>query len=469
MQMLHIRRTRAFACVAVLAVVGAACGSDDDSSSKTTVVTTAAAAETTAAPADTTAETPADSGGTDSTEASATTEGSDTTEGTDTTATGDTEPAADGDFYIPTESGPADTSLDPVKIGFVNQSEGTPSFAGPLAAAKVAVDYINDKLGGIEGHPLELVDCNTGLDPDSNQKCAQQMVNDDGIQVITTQFVLGSDAFWPVLEQAGLVGLEGTPLNPTDLTSPAAIAYSPGPGTVVGLADYAVKQLGAKSLTIVAEANNGGQAVIDNVAAASQMEGIDIKSVLAGGADTDLAGALQANPSDAYVLVTAAGSCVQVAKALEQIGSDKPVLAVSSCSDGSVISEVGAQVSGWYVGAPSVLPGLVQDDPELALFTSVMDAAGHTDDIGLTSSSQTFGQLITLWELGNKIGFDKLSRDSWKEALLGFTGPVFLGPRKMTCLLPGLPALCTTEMRIMQITDDGLDDVVPGPYDAYAS
>lgn len=460
--MLHIRMARAFACVVVLAVIGAACGSDDGASSKTTVAAvTTASADTTVA-AVTTAS--ADTAGAETTAGADTTAAVDTTQGADTT-----EPAASGDFSIPTETGAADSSLEPVKIGFVNQSEGTPSFAGPLAAAKVAVDYVNAKLGGIGGHPLELVDCNTGLDPDSNQKCAQQMVNDDSIKVVTTQFVLGSDAFWPVLEQAGLVGLEGTPLNTTDLTSPAAIAYSPGPGTVVGLADYAVKALGATSLTIVAEANNGGQAVIDNVAAAPQLAGIDIKSVLAGGADTDLAGALQANPSDAYVLVTAAGSCVQVAKALEQIGSDKPVLAVSSCSDGSVVGEVGKQVSGWYVGAPSVLPGLIQDDPELKLFTDTMDAAGNADDIGLTASSQTFGQIITLWELGNQIGVDNLSRDSWKDALLGFTGPAFLGPRTLSCLLPGLPSLCTTEMRIMQITDSGLDDVVPGPYDAYKS
>ena len=463
--MLHIRMTRAFAYAAVLAVLGAACGSNDDSSSETTVAVTTAttAVSATTAVADTTAATAVpDTAGADTTEAVDTTDAVDTTEGADTTA-----PATAGNFYIPKETGAADSSLEPVKIGFVNQSEGTPSFAGPLAAAKVAVEYVNSKLGGIGGHPLELVDCNTGLDPDSNQKCAQQMVNDDSIKVITTQFVLGSDAFWPVLEQAGLVGLEGTPLNPTDLTSPAAIAFSPGPALVVGLADYAVKILGAKSLTIVAEANSGGQAVIDNVKAVPQLAGIDVKSVLAGGADTDLAGALQANPSDAYVLVTAAGSCVQVAKALEQIGSDKPVLAVSSCSDGSVISEVGKQVSGWYVGAPSALPGLIQADPELKLFIDTMEASGNSDDIGLTASSQTFGQIITLWELGNQIGFDDLSRDTWKQALLGFKGPAFLGPRSLSCLLPGLPSLCTTEMRIMQITDEGLDDVVPGPYDAY--
>lgn len=466
--MLHIRRARAFACVVVLGVVGAACSSSSSSKS-TSAPTTSGAAATSAAPTTV-------AGGTATSTAPSTPDVSTapsggltapSTESSDPAGAGGTTPTAG--FVIPKETGAADSSLSHVKIGFVNQSDGTPSFPGPLAAAKVAVDYINNKLGGIGGHPVELVNCNTGLDPDSNQKCGQQMVNDDSIQVITTQFVLGSDAFWPVLEKAGLVGLEGTPLNTTDLTSPAAIAYSPGPGTVVGMADYAVKKLSAKSLTVVAEANNGGQAVIDLLKGATQLKGIDIKSVLAGGADTDLAGALQANPADAYVLVTAAGTCTQVAKALEQIGSKKPVLAVSSCGDDAVRKEVGKQVSGWYLAAPSVLPGLTSTDPELALYEATMTAAKQTDAITLTAASQTFGQFVTLWQLGNQIGADKLSRATWKDALLKDTGPVFLGPRRLSCLLPGLPALCTTELRIMQITDKGLADVVPGPYDAYKS
>lgn len=451
--------TRALACTGALALLATACGGDDDGGSDETTapttVTTAAGGEPTTTSAAPTTEMPTS------------TSGSETTDTTTATTTAGT----DGDYVLPTESGPADESLEPVKIGFVNQSEGTPSFPGPLASAKVAADYINASLGGIDGHPVEIVDCNTGLDPDSNQQCAQQMVNDDGINIVTTQFVLGSDAFWPVLEQGGLTALEGTPLNTTDYTSPAAIAYTPGgAGIVVGLADYAAKQLGAQSITVVAEGNAGGQAVIDGMKVAPPLAGLTIESVIAGTAETDLAGALQAKDTDAYVLVAAAQTCIQVAKALTQIGSDKPVLGVSSCGDPAVVSEVGDEVEGWLVGAPSALPGLTPADPELTLYSEVMEAAGASEEAGLTSASQSFGQLITLWQIGNEIGFDNLSRESWHEALMGFTGPMFLGPRTLACPGAALPALCTTETRIMEVHADGtFSDPVPGPYDAYAS
>jgi branched-chain amino acid transport system substrate-binding protein len=457
--------TRALACTGALALLAAGCGGDDDGGGSDDT----AAATTTATPEEETTTTTGEEESTTTTEAvdPTTTAGDAATSGAPTTTGGGTE---EGDYVVPTETGPADESLESVKIGFVNQSEGTPSFPGPLAGAQGAVDYINASLGGIDGHPIELVDCNTGLDPDSNQQCAQQMVNDDAINVVTTQFVLGSDAFWPVLEQGGLTALEGTPLNTADYTSPAAIAYTPGgAGIVVGLADYAAKELGATSLTVVAEGNAGGQAVIDGMKVSPPLAGLTIDSVIAGAAETDLAGALQANDNDAYILVTAAQTCIQVATALAQIGSDKPVLAVSSCGDPAVVSEVGDDVDGWLVGAPSALPGLTPADPELTLYSEVMEAAGRSAEAGLTSASQSFGQLITLWQIGNEIGFDNLSRQSWHDAMMAFTGPMFLGPRTLSCPGAALPALCTTETRIMEVHADGtFADPVPGPYDAYA-
>lgn len=459
--MLRGRWTRALACTAALALLAAGCGGDDDGSDDPPAATTTAEAEeptTTGGGATTT--------GAEAGDPTTTIAGSSASDAPTTTA-GDTD---DGEYVVPTETGPADDSLEPVKIGFVNQSEGTPSFPGPLASAQAAVQYINESLGGIDGHPVELVECNTGLDPDSNQQCAQQMVNDDGINIVTTQFVLGSDAFWPVLEQGGLTALEGTPLNPTDYASPAAIAYTPGgAGIVVGLADYAAKHLGATSLTVVAEGNAGGQAVIDGMKLSPPLAGLTIDSIIAGTAETDLAGALQAKDNDAYILVTAAQTCIQVAKALAQIGSDTPVLGVSSCGDPTVVSEVGDDVDGWLVGAPSALPGLEPADPELTLFSEVMESTGHDDAAGLTAASQSFGQMITLWQIGNEIGFDNLTRESWKAGLMDFTGPMFLGPRRLSCPGAALPALCTTEARIMEVHADGtFSDPIPGPYDAYA-
>lgn len=380
--------------------------------------------------------------------------------------------AAGGSALVPEETGPADDSLDPVKIGFVNMNEGTPSFPGPLASAEAAVAYINASLGGIDGHPVELVTCSPGLDPDSNQQCAQQMVNDDSIHVATTQFVVGSDAFWPVLDQSDLTVLQGTPLSPTDFTAASAISYTPGaPGIIVGLAAYAVNELGATSIAAVAADNSGGQATVGLLQASPQMEGIEVSHIVVGETETDVAGALQAADADAYLLITPSPQCIQVANALDQIQSESTVLAVSSCADGSVISEVGGLVDGWYIGGPGPLPGLDRAaDPELDRYLTVMEAAGLAAEAELTSAPQTFGQFMTLWSIGNSVGFDGLDRAGWTEALGAYTGPVFLGPRTLSCPGAVFPALCTTEARILVVAGEGtFTDPVPGPYDPYAT
>jgi branched-chain amino acid transport system substrate-binding protein len=431
--MLRSRFGRAVAAACVLAMLASACGDDDDS--ETTSPDTTAAA---------------DGGGT-------------------TTTAADGAPSTEG-FAVPEETGPADDSLEPVKIGFVNQSEGTPSFPGPNTAAQAAVDYINEKLGGIDGHPVELVECVTGLDPDSNQQCAQQMVNDDSIGIVTTQFVLASDAFWPVMEQSDLVALQGTPLGVADFTSSAAISFTPGgPGIIIGLASYAVERLGATSLAPIAADNAGGQASVQLMQSAPQLADIEITPVVVGETETDVAGALQAVEADAYVIIAPANTCIQVARALDQIDSDTPVLGVSSCADPAVIAEVDDLVTGWISGGPGSLPGLPSGtDPELDRYLEIMDAAGLADDASLTAAPQTFGQLLTLWQVGNEIGYDGLDRAGWKAGLLEFQGPVFLGPRSTSCPGAAFPALCTTEARLLEIMGGGkLSDPVPGPFDPY--
>jgi branched-chain amino acid transport system substrate-binding protein len=62
--------------------------------------------------------------------------------------------------YVGGTAGPANKSLPPVYIGFVNQ-QGGPTAVGLLATAgaQMAVNYANAELGGVDGHPVQLVAC----------------------------------------------------------------------------------------------------------------------------------------------------------------------------------------------------------------------------------------------------------------------------------------------------------------------
>src|SRR5690348_13554818 len=77
-----------------------------------------------------------------------------------------------------TSSGAADSSKTPITIGWVNQ-QGGPTDVGPGATkgAELAVKYLNEKLGGIQGHPVKLFTCFTSTSEEQGQTCGQKMVN----------------------------------------------------------------------------------------------------------------------------------------------------------------------------------------------------------------------------------------------------------------------------------------------------
>src|SRR3954447_1148709 len=61
--------------------------------------------------------------------------------------------------YTGGTKGAADSSLDPIVIGYVNQEGGVPAFPEATAGTEAAVKYINAELGGVAGHPVELKKC----------------------------------------------------------------------------------------------------------------------------------------------------------------------------------------------------------------------------------------------------------------------------------------------------------------------
>ena len=146
-----------FALFAALLVIGVAVGcGDDDSSSDSASGGTSGGASTTAKDA--------------------------AKSGDQTVSAGVSDYA---DYVGAKSSGAADSSKAPITIGWVNQ-EGGPTDVGPGATkgADLAVKYLNEKLGGIDGHPVKLFKCFTSTSEEQGQTCGQKMVNNKDVKVI---------------------------------------------------------------------------------------------------------------------------------------------------------------------------------------------------------------------------------------------------------------------------------------------
>jgi branched-chain amino acid transport system substrate-binding protein len=71
----------------------------------------------------------------------------------------------------------ASASKSPIKIGIAVPIKSVVDFSESVAAAKGAARAVN-KAGGVDGHPLQIVACNTQLNPNQELSCARTLIGD---------------------------------------------------------------------------------------------------------------------------------------------------------------------------------------------------------------------------------------------------------------------------------------------------
>lgn len=108
---------------------------------------------------------------------------------------------------------PADDSLDPVVVGFHNLEGGAISLPDVRLGFEAGLAYVNEQLGGVNGHPLEMINCKTDGTPEASVNCANQFVEEKAVLAVQGAD-FGADAMLPVLQSAGLAELGSFPLTP---------------------------------------------------------------------------------------------------------------------------------------------------------------------------------------------------------------------------------------------------------------
>ena len=163
--------------------------------------------------------------------------------------------------YTGGTEGPADEALDPITIGYINQEGGVPSFPEATAGIEAAVEYVNTELGGVQGHPVELVSCQVQAEEDG-QRCATEMVNDEDVPfVMTGTMVVGNGSIYSTLggQKPVIIGFPGVA---EDFIAQDAYAFTPGAvGVVTGMSTFVGEHLdGIESVAVVHSDNAAGRA-----------------------------------------------------------------------------------------------------------------------------------------------------------------------------------------------------------------
>ncbi len=359
-------------------------------------------------------------------------------------------------------SGKANPKLSPVYIGVIN-TQGGQVLIGPnwTKGAEFAAKYINTSLGGVQGHPVKLVECFTTSAEEEGTKCGQKFANDKRISVILMGAVaIGNQSFYAAIGGKKPI-VSGVALLPVDATQKNEFALFGTNDSVLGpWGTFAKTHLKAKTAAVIYPQIPGIDVGAKVEKTSLEDAGITTKLVGFDPNATDLTGPLTAagaQTADIVVPQSNAAGCVNVAKTLQQLGVPGSKIASNPlCLSGEVAAGLGGDLAPWVYGIASTLPG-DKTDKAAVPYNKAMAKLGQSKLAGDAWVIVAWGQMLTTVKQMNAVGVKKITPAKLMTAIRGFKGPQALGAPSLKCgKYPTEPAACNDQTQFFKYEGKGV-------------
>ena len=352
----------------------------------------------------------------------------------------------------------ADDSLEPIRIGMINQeSTAAGSFPELRFAAEAAINFINAELGGVDGRPLELVPCITEFSVESSQACAQELVLEDVVALVGGIDVLVQGAL-PVLEQNGLPIVGGIPAGLAEQRSPSSFSFSGGTaGGMAAFMRHAADQGYEKAFIAYGEFDSFQVAAEDYGARVAEDLGLEVRLhafPLFGADYTSVLNDAKAFGAQAVVINAADAACVPVMEGFRDFGFEGTLYLFGACAADEIIdaaggAEVGVVFNG--EGPPDA------DDVDGTVF----DLASTEYNTGNAQAAGTvaFRGMMNLYAVLAELGGDDITSEGIVEVLERAVDRRSFWGHPYTCdgnQVPGLPSLCAPQQALFTFVDGEL-------------
>ena len=321
----------------------------------------------------------------------------------------------------------------------------------------MAVNYANAELGGIDGHPIQLVTCFIASAEEEGTTCAQKFLANNKIDVIDMGGVaIGVQSFYSTLNGAKPVigGVAGTPVDGVQKNT--VILFGDINHVLPPIGTYARDVLHAKTAAIVYPSDNAGIAAgAAQVKQGLQAAGVTVKSVGYPESQTDLTSVLTAagaQTADMVVPYTDAAGCVNLAKSLQTLGINDPKKIVSAplCLNGQVIQGFGDFPHWTYLIASSLYGD--PSDPGMPAYMAVAKKYSTPANAPDPWNIVDFGQLLTTFKIMNEVGYANLSPSAIQAKAKAFTGPQALGAPSLACgKYQNAPGVCNDRSQFFDL------------------
>ena len=368
-------------------------------------------------------------------------------------------PAAHFQKYVGGSSGKADASKSPITFGFINDQGGTVSFPEGTTAAQTAVEFVNDHLDGIDGHPVKLVQCLVATGESQGQTCAEQFRNDSSVlATVEGGLPVGAEAFHSTMAGAKPT-IETVPNSPADATATNAYGLTSGlfgniPGFLGG-----VESVHAKTASVLYPGDDpSGQLAAKAVKAALAAKGVKVTEAgYSSSASSLVAPAVASGAGHTDVVVTlfpAPSECIAGAKALQQVAASEPVVSLSTCAAPSVASSLG-DLPKWIYFSQVDLNLAPSLSPDVASYDSVMKAYNGSSVNTSIFAQDSFLGVLTAVKMANQAGGANATSQTIGKALKMFKGPAPMGPPLKVGGEPHMPAILTSASKVYSYQGSG--------------
>ena len=371
--------------------------------------------------------------------------------------------------YTHGTDGPADESLEPYTIGYVNTEGGSIPAIGEQAtpATEFAVQYINDHLGGIDGHPLALDTCFVRNAEEEGLDCAQQFLNNPDIDVIAYgALTAGADTINATNAGEKTI-IAAFSVAPSNLTAENVWAlYTSGEFALYAWGSFGRDVLGAESNAIVYPDAPGFTEIAQSVRRGSEAAGLEVTMVGFDPSGTDILAALTAaGAADADMVSPLVNPehCVAVVTALEQLGVDPDrVVGFTSCVHPELQDQYpSGDFPQYYMGQGQSGDALLDNQAGDA-WRAALTEYGLEDHARDDWWSAMFGQTLTIAQFLNEIaaetgGVENITPELVAEKASNLEGPLLLGGTDVQCgKYPSMPATCTDGAFFTKYEGDGV-------------
>jgi branched-chain amino acid transport system substrate-binding protein len=308
--------------------------------------------------------------------------------------------AACGDDESGSTGSGTDTSVDLSLLGEEDPATGAPITIGLVAdgrsdamdstsaldAGEATVQYVNEHLGGVNGHVLEVERCETGNTPTGASTCAVQML-DAEVDAVLVPLSSQDDAIVDALEGSGIPYLTYLTANPAIVANPEAFVL-PNPFAAIAAPAALANERDVDEVGLVVPDVPSTTGPITALATPIyEAAGVGFNMVNVSPQVADMTPQIQQAINDGNEMLVIGGPdqfIVSAIRAMQQLGYDGEIVLAGGASAAAAAEALPGALEGVTTVSPT------SDDPaeyDVQLYDAVLaQYAPDVEQIGVTAN-----------------------------------------------------------------------------------